>query len=168
MIDKACLFGGFLSAFLILVWMVQMRIKNSIECWIYNVELKGFLLLKCPVTVKHGIYWQPVTGGVEPTETHEAACIREVKEETGIEIFQDDLNVVAPFFQVEIPENDMDLRKRIFLVKVRSDAVFLSDEHLGFQWIRPELVSRFLLWDSNRRSFSLVMDYFIKNHFPKV
>lgn len=140
-----------------------MRIKNSIECWIYNIELKAFLLLKCPVTAKHGIYWQPVTGGVDSSETHEEACIREVKEETGIEILQDDLNIVSPFFQVEIPENDMDLRKKVFLVKIESDAVFLSDEHLGFQWVRPELVSRFLLWDSNRRSFSIVMDYLLNN-----
>lgn len=140
-----------------------MRIKNSIECWVYNVVLKSFLLLKCPVTEKHGIYWQPVTGGVEPSESHEEACVREVREETGIEIFPDDLRTVAPFFRVEIPENDMDLRKRIFLVPVDSDAVSLSDEHLGFQWVRPELVTRFLLWDSNRKSFSIVMDYILKN-----
>ena len=140
-----------------------MRIKNSIECWIYNVVQNGFLLLKCPVTPKHGIYWQPVTGGVEPSESHEDACIREVREETGIEILSADLMTVAPFFQVEIPENDLDLRKRIFLVFVESDTVSLSDEHLGFQWVRPELVSRFLLWDSNRRSFGIVMDFFMKN-----
>lgn len=136
-----------------------MQIKNSIECWIYNVELKGFLLLKCPVTPKHGIYWQPVTGGVDGSETHEDACLREVREETGIEAVMEDLLTVSPFFQVIIPENNMDLRKKIFLLRVVSDKVLLSNEHIGFQWVRPELVSRFLLWDSNRRSFGIVMEF---------
>lgn len=138
-----------------------MQIKNSIECWVYNSLSNSFLLLKCPVTEKHGIYWQPVTGGVDNGETHEQACIREVREETGIEVIKDDLETVIPFFQVIIPENGLDLRKRIFMITVKSDSVSLSDEHLGFQWVKPELVSRFLLWDSNRRSFKTVVEYIL-------
>lgn len=138
-----------------------MQIKNSIECWIYNSVSNSFLLLKCPVTEKHGIYWQPVTGGLIKEETHEQACIREVKEETGIEIKAGDIKTVNSFFQVIIPENDIDLRKKIFMVTVKSDEVILSDEHLGFQWVKPELVSRFLLWDSNRKSFNMVIEYLL-------
>ncbi len=39
-------------------------------------------------------YWTPVTGKVEPGESLETACIREVSEELGLEVA-----VVAPFFE---------------------------------------------------------------------
>lgn len=59
-------------------------IKYSIEAWIYNSVAKEILLLK----VKSGqlSFWQPITGGIENGESSEIACIREIFEETGLEI----------------------------------------------------------------------------------
>jgi len=58
--------------------------KYSIEAWIYDPIAKEILLLK----VKTGqcSFWQPITGGIESDESPEAACIREIFEETGLEI----------------------------------------------------------------------------------
>lgn len=58
--------------------------KQSIECWIYNKDLKKFLLLE--VKTQDLQFWQPVTGGIEQDETAEEAAIREIWEETGLKI----------------------------------------------------------------------------------
>ena len=71
-----------------------MRIKQSIECWLFHRELGKFLLLKCPATPRHPEYWQPVTGGVWQREPLLHACLREVREETGIALNEADVIVI--------------------------------------------------------------------------
>ena len=58
--------------------------KYSIEAWIYNPIAKEILLLK--VKTEQLSFWQPITGGIENGESSEIACIREIFEETGLEI----------------------------------------------------------------------------------
>ena len=78
-------------------------IKYSIECWLYNDLEDRFLLLRCPVTHRHDEYWQPVTGGRGPDEPCVEACLREVLEETGVTLSEEQLEVVIPEFSFCIP-----------------------------------------------------------------
>ena len=56
--------------------------KQSIEAWIYHPEDREILLLK--VENEKLSFWQPITGGIESGESPEEACLREIKEETGL------------------------------------------------------------------------------------
>ncbi|MCP3926777.1 MAG: NUDIX domain-containing protein [Desulfobacterales bacterium] len=130
-----------------------MKVKNSVECWLYNKDTEKFLILQCPETERHKKCWQPVTGGIETGETPLEACIREVREESGLKIKTDDLNIVIDKIIFEIPEEDMELRRTIFIVYTTETEVILSDEHLSFKWESPENIYDKLLWNSNKTTF---------------
>lgn len=133
-----------------------MKIRNSIECWIYNKVQGRFLLLQCPETQKHPSYWQPVTGGLLTNEAQETACIREVEEETGILFGENDLIRVVDRFTIPVPQEDFLLVKPVFAVETTEYRVAISDEHVAHRWTKPDEVSALLHWDSNRHTFKLV------------
>jgi len=132
-------------------------IKYSIECWLFNDLEDRFLLLRCPVTHRHDEYWQPVTGGRTPDEPCVAACLREVAEETGVELTAEQLEVVIPEFSFCIPDARIELRKPIYLARVRNEKVVLSSEHIGYYWFDAKDVENQLHWDSNKESFRQVL-----------
>jgi len=132
-------------------------IKFSIECWLYNDMEDRFLLLRCPVTHRHDEYWQPVTGGRGPDEPCIDACLREVEEETGVTLTAEQLEVVIPEFSFCIPDARIELRKPIYLARVRVEKVVLSAEHIGYYWFDARDVHAQLHWDSNRESFRQVL-----------
>lgn len=132
-------------------------IKYSIECWLYNDLEDRFLLLRCPVTHRHDEYWQPVTGGRGPDEPCVEACLREVLEETGVSLLEEQLEVVIPEFSFCIPEARIELRKPIYLARVRAEKVVLSAEHIAYYWFDAQDVDAHLHWDSNRESFRQVL-----------
>lgn len=132
-------------------------IKYSIECWLYNDLEDRFLLLRCPVTHRHDEYWQPVTGGRGPDEPCVTACLREVAEETGVQLTAEQLEVVIPEFCFCIPDARIELRKPIYLARVRSEKVVLSSEHIGYYWFDARDVENQLHWDSNKESFRQVL-----------
>jgi len=56
-------------------------IKQSIECWLFAEDAgleAPLLLLQAAMTEEHPAFWQPITGGIEPGETAEQACRREI------------------------------------------------------------------------------------------
>lgn len=136
-----------------------MKTKNSIECWVFDFALKRILLLKCPKTDRHDEYWQPVTGGVEKDEDKVYACIREVKEETGIELKPADLVKLIDNFTFCIPDEKIELQKPVFIAQVKKAEVVISDEHTGYKWVEPEAVPGYLLWESNMETFKSVFAF---------
>lgn len=134
-------------------------IKYSIECWLYNDVEDRVLLLRCPVTHRHDEYWQPVTGGRNPEEPCITACLREVEEETGVVLSPEQIEIVIPEFTFCIPEARIELRKPIYLARVRSEKVVLSSEHIGYYWFDARDVDAHLHWDSNKESFRHVLSY---------
>lgn len=134
-------------------------IKQSIECWLYNPLADRFLLLRCPATHRHDEYWQPVTGGRTAGELPEAACLREVEEETGVRLAADQLELVIPEFSFCIPEARLELHKPVYLARVHSEKVVISAEHVAYCWFDSAEVSERLHWESNRESFRRVLAY---------
>jgi len=102
-------------------------------------------------------YWQPVTGGRGPDEPCIEACLREVEEETGVTLTAEQLEVVIPEFSFCIPDARIELRKPIYLARVRVEKVVLSAEHIGYYWFDAGDVDAQLHWDSNRESFRQVL-----------
>ena len=141
-------------------------IKYSIECWLYNDLQDRFLLLRCPVTHRHDEYWQPVTGGRNAEEPCVEACLREVEEETGVKLAAEMLETVIPEFCFCIPDARIELRKPVYLARVRSEKVVLSSEHIGYYWCDAVDVEGHLHWDSNKESFRQVLAFTRRQFAP--
>ncbi|MCW1052078.1 NUDIX hydrolase [Streptococcus anginosus] len=128
--------------------------KYSIEAWIYNPIAKEILLLK----VKSGqlSFWQPITGGIESDESPEAACIREIFEETGLEIELTELLQIG--HHTVVIDEDLTIFKTLFLVETKQKDIRISDEHIDFMWTEVKNVPDILYWQSNQETFQKILE----------
>ena len=128
--------------------------RQSIEAWIYHPEEREILLLK--VENEKVSFWQPITGGIESGESPEEACLREIKEETGLLLDCSNLTGLGNF-TVKIDE-DLSIHKNLFLVLTEQKEIQISDEHVGAQWIALDKVSSQLYWPSNQATFEIISE----------
>lgn len=128
--------------------------KQSIEAWIYNPEDGEILLLR--VEDEKVSFWQPITGGIESGESPEEACLREIKEETGLLLACSSLTGLGDFM-VKIDEN-LSIHKNLFLVLTEQKEIQISDEHVGAQWVALDKVSSQLYWPSNQATFEIITE----------
>lgn len=129
-------------------------IRQSIEAWIYHPEDGEILLLR--VEDEKVSFWQPITGGIESGESPEEACLREIKEETGLLLACSSLTGLGDFM-VKIDEN-LTIHKNLFLVLTEQKEIQLSDEHVGAQWVALDKVSSQLYWPSNQATFEIITE----------
>ena len=101
-------------------------------------------------------FWQPITGGIESGESPEEACLREIKEETGLLLDCSNLTGLGNF-TVKIDE-DLSIHKNLFLVLTEQKEIQISDEHVGAQWIALDKVSSQLYWPSNQATFEIISE----------
>mgnify|MGYP000922082929 FL=1 len=128
--------------------------KYSIEAWIYNPIDKEILLLK--VKTEQLSFWQPITGGIENGESSEIACIREIFEETGLEIELTKLLKIG--HHTVVVDEDLTILKTLFLVKTKQKDIRISDEHIDFMWTEVKKVPDILYWQSNQETFQKVLE----------
>ena len=128
--------------------------RQSIEAWIYHPEDGEILLLK--VEAEKVSFWQPITGGIESGESPEEACLREIKEETGLLLHRSNLMELGNF-TVKIDEN-LSIHKNLFLVLTEQKEIQISDEHVGAQWVALDKVSSQLYWPSNQATFEIITE----------
>ena len=129
-------------------------IRQSIEAWVYHPEEREILLLK--VEAEKVSFWQPITGGIESGESPEEACLREIKEETGLLLACSSLTGLGDFL-VKIDEN-LTIHKNLFLVLTEQKEIQISDEHVGAQWVALDKVSSQLYWPSNQATFEIITE----------
>ena len=128
--------------------------KYSIEAWIYNPIAKEILLLK--VKTEQLSFWQPITGGIENGESSEIACIREIFEETGLEIELTKLLKIG--HHTVVVDEDLTILKTLFLVKTQKKDIHISDEHIDFMWTEVKNVPDILYWQSNQETFQKILE----------
>ena len=128
--------------------------RQSIEAWIFRPEDGEILLLK--VENEKVSFWQPITGGIESGESPEEACLREIKEETGLLLSRSNLTGLGDF-TVKIDEN-LSIHKNLFLVLTEQKEIQISDEHVGAQWVALDKVSSQLYWPSNQATFEIISE----------
>ena len=128
--------------------------RQSIEAWIYHPEEREILLLR--VEDEKVSFWQPITGGIESGESPEEACLREIKEETGLVLHRSNLTSLGDFM-VKIDEN-LSIHKNLFLALTEQKDIQISDEHVGAQWVALEKISSQLYWTSNQATFEIITE----------
>jgi 8-oxo-dGTP diphosphatase len=93
--------------------------------------------------------WELPSGKREPLEPSETSLIREVREETGL-----DVKIIMPFsvfdYQIEKPDEIRDATQINFLVTPLSDNIILSDEHQSFAWIAKEEIDKYELTEATK------------------
>ena len=128
--------------------------RQSIEAWLFHPEDGEILLLK--VEAEKVSFWQPITGGIESGESPEEACLREIKEETGLLLDCSNLTGLGNF-TVKIDEH-LTIHKNLFLVLTEQKEIQISDEHVGAQWVALDKVSSQLYWPSNQATFEIISE----------
>ncbi len=94
--------------------------------------------------------WELPSGKREPLEPSEDSLIREVREETGI-----DVKVIMAFsvfdYQIEKPDEIRDSTQINFLVASINDKdVALSNEHQAFAWIVKDEINKYDLTEATK------------------
>lgn len=118
-----------------------MKAKVVVKSLILNRGLKKALLIRrCPKDEIGGDLWESAGGKVEEGETLEEAVIREIFEETG-------LNVV-PERLLYASLDDLNGEKHVFMVYLcltdREKVVLSSDEHTEYRWVDKEECKKLL------------------------
>ncbi len=136
-----------------------MTTKYSIECWITSAD-QDVLLLQVPARPgKHEAFWQPITGGIEDGESPLQAALREIREETGLELTDTQLTEIATDLTVVISP-ELTISKTLYTASTPDTTITTNPhEHQAHQWLPPARVPEALFWDSNRDTWKLVSQH---------
>jgi dATP pyrophosphohydrolase len=136
--------------------------RKSIEVWMLTTfqGQKMVLLLNVPPSVarRPERFWQPITGGVRAGETAEEACLREIKEETGVEVQLNELTKWPHSFELELA--DTHLSKTLFLAELDHPPPRVQinpEKHDAYQWVAIEQCPEWLFWPSNHATWAEVV-----------
>lgn len=103
--------------------------------------------------------WELPSGKKDLLEKTEKSLLREVKEETGL-----DISIIMPFsifdYQIEKENETRDSVQINFLVKSTTNNVKLSSEHRDFKWIESREMNDFNISENTKKvlkeAFSLI------------
>lgn len=109
---------------------------------------KKFLALRNnPSDPKHGgDFWFVVTGGVEKNESSNNAVIREVKEETNLDV----ITIVNLNWGSKYKCFDEECIEKNFLSFVKPGEVLLNEEKVEYQWLDLEEFVTLIRWGDNK------------------
>ena len=135
-----------------------MKIKNSVECWVYAPDGK-VLLLHVPQRGDSMDFWQPITGGIEVGEDAITSVAREVREETGRDFPAMAFEQVASDVAVHISD-ELTVVKTLYMANFPDwDVTTNPAEHDSHHFFAPESVVHQLRYDSNFTTWQLVQQH---------
>ncbi len=137
-----------------------MEIKTRmVEAHLVAIE-KGeieFLLIKRAEKEIYPNIWQMVTGKIEEGETAYQAALREIKEETGLEVKE--MWTVPNVNSFYSPNDDSIIFIPVFLALVNKKEVKLSEEHSDFKWVDSEKAIELLPWPGQKNSVRIIKEF---------
>ncbi|VEJ09191.1 dATP pyrophosphohydrolase [Actinobacillus delphinicola] len=93
-------------------------------------------------------FWQSVTGSLEKNETPRDTALREVLEETGIDIVKEGLDLIDchksiefeifPQFRYRYAPDVSKVKEHWFLLPLNSKRIPQLAEHQAYRWLSPE------------------------------
>lgn len=105
-------------------------------------------------------FWQSVTGTIEVDELPLETAIREVQEETGIDIIVSGFDIVdtrvvnqfeiRPQWRHKYPPNEFTNTEYVFSVCVDSEVSIVLTEHSQYHWL-PAKEAREMVWSQSNR-----------------
>ena len=147
-------------------------ISNLIEAHIFREIENGieFLLLKRSDGQQYPGLWQMVSGKIKQDEKAYQTALREIKEETGLVPKQ--LWVAPTVNSFYEPKNEFICLLPVFVARVDSSEVKLSDEHTDYKWVNKSETQKLLAWEGQRKAVQIIEDYFLNEksffHFVEI
>ena len=139
-----------------------MEIKsNLIEAHIirFKQDKIEYLLLKRSPDQKYPNIWQMVTGKIKEGETAYETAIREIKEETNLDI--EKLYIVPNVNSFYNSDDDSNNLVPVFVSVVSENLeVTISDEHQKFEWVGKKKAKRLLAWPGQLKSVDIIDSFF--------
>ena len=144
-----------------------MRYKQprSVQVVVFTEQAGRRLYLLLRRVSSHGGFWQSVTGSLEDGETHLQAAVREVFEETGFRVREDELIDLGVTNVFEIAEQwrpkyapGVTRNEEVcFALSVEHGKVEIDRlEHDEYVWVDYDTAARMLYWEGNRRTLEAV------------
>lgn len=106
--------------------------------------------------------WELPKGGINESETEEAALLREIEEETGLRV---DIAGKVPFtIAYDYPEpfqkqfRTRGAEQSVYLVRYKPGEIFLSDEHDDFRWVTFGEAMQLLRYDAQKQALENAFD----------
>ncbi len=134
-------------------------IVRVMDCHVFYRTEDGplYLLLRRSKDVLYADSWRMIGGKIEANEKAFETAIREVREETGLDVER----LWAVPFTNSFYEASHDRINMIpvFAAEVLSQDVHLSREHQGCEWMTYEEAWRALPWPAQREGLRLVEEY---------
>ena len=97
-------------------------------------------------------------GGLQPGESFEQAAVRELKEETGINIKLDNLELIRRR-EHYLPERSIEGAIYVVRVKAIEIPIKLSDEHDEYYWIKPSELKNLPAFHQESLHFALMKKF---------
>lgn len=136
------------------VFLFKKTVKNSFDYLLFKRVPRPDLDLPA--------FWQGISGGMEQNETLEEVALREVEEETGIEITK----VYKSGFVSRFPIKDSwrpgygptptHIDEHVFFAEINSDPI-LSNEHCEYKWCTITEAKELLTYGDNYSAFESVV-----------
>ena len=123
---------------------------GTIDVYLINPRTDGWriLTLQRSKTTRCPMAWETVHGRIEASEEPEQAAVREVREETGLEVKRLYNVCVQPFYLHRTHTVELAV---VFAAFVDPPAeVRLSGEHSRFEWLAPDRALERFAWPRER------------------
>ena len=137
---------------------------GTIDVYLIDPDPSGWHVLtlqrahatRCPTA------WEAVHGRIEPGETPEEAAIREVREETGLQVRRLYNVIVQPFYLHKLATVELAVVFAAFVQ--RADPITLGEEHMRYEWLSPDAALERFVWPRERQALRDIVQLLHAGH----